>query len=128
MRRSHRNTSVLILTCLIRMSDGSRMTHLFWCVGCIRVSKEKEVSIQISPDPFSLHCLCSFPLVLPLCLPTIEENRRWRCCSSCLQLVQGVSASVNLLRVVWRRKERRLPGRRRQEGKERFHGALTRFV
>jgi hypothetical protein len=30
--------------------------------------------------------------------------------------------------VVWRRKERRLAGMRKQKGKERIHGALARFV
>jgi hypothetical protein len=30
--------------------------------------------------------------------------------------------------MVWRRKERRPTGRRKQEGKERFRGALARFI
>jgi hypothetical protein len=62
IRRSHRNATVLILTCLIWRSDGSRMTHLFWCIGWIRVSIEKEVSILLQT-----HVLPAPPLPCPLC-------------------------------------------------------------
>jgi hypothetical protein len=35
MRRSRQNTSVLIFTCLIRMSDESSMSSLILVVGCL---------------------------------------------------------------------------------------------
>jgi hypothetical protein len=53
MRRSHQSKSILILTCLIQMSDGSRMTHLIWCVRWIRLQPYLSiVSPYFSSDPF----------------------------------------------------------------------------
>jgi hypothetical protein len=58
MRRSHQNRSILILTCLIQMSDGSRMTHLIWCVRWIRLQPYLSiVSPYFSSDPFPEHRL-----------------------------------------------------------------------
>jgi hypothetical protein len=53
MRRSRRNASVLILTYLIQKLVESRMTHLFWCVGWIKVFFRKRYGYKLSPDQFS---------------------------------------------------------------------------
>jgi hypothetical protein len=45
-----------------------------------------------------------------------------------LVLIPLVIFLLLLLGVVWRRKGRRPTGRRKQEGKERFCGALAKFV
>jgi hypothetical protein len=77
MQRSRRNVSVLILTCLIQMSDGSRMTHLIWCVGWIRLQPYLSiVSPYFSSDPFPERRLS----------PTSTSHRPSCCRKSTLEL------------------------------------------
>jgi hypothetical protein len=62
MRRSHRNTTVFIFTCLIRRSDGSRMSSLISVVGYLGFSY-KQVPCLASPDPFFLRSAASLFVV-----------------------------------------------------------------
>jgi hypothetical protein len=60
MWRSHRNMTVLLFTCLIWRSDGSRMNSLFLAVGCLSFLYKTTTVTQPSRSFFSLHHLCSF--------------------------------------------------------------------
>jgi hypothetical protein len=66
MRRYCRNTSVLILTCLIWSLDESQMTHLFSAIGCNQVFSFR-------------HCMDTLAHTCPgtslCCLPTAYFSR-----------------------------------------------------
>jgi hypothetical protein len=65
MRRSHRNASVLILTCSIRRTKKSWMTHLFSAVEWTRFSPLRGiVSNQPLPIVFLLCATSSFLFLL----------------------------------------------------------------
>jgi hypothetical protein len=57
MQRFHRNTTVLIFTCLIRRSDGSQMSNLISVVGFVR--------LMILPSDHFSCCLFSCPCAPP---------------------------------------------------------------
>jgi hypothetical protein len=50
-QRSHRNASVLILTCLIRCTDESQMTYLFSAIEWTRFSTLGELLAVFPADP-----------------------------------------------------------------------------
>jgi hypothetical protein len=65
MRRSHRNASVLILTCPVRRTEKSWMTHLFSAVEWTRFSPLRGiVSSQPLPIIFLLCAASSFLFLL----------------------------------------------------------------
>jgi hypothetical protein len=74
MRRSHRNATVLIFTCLIRRLDESRMNSLLSTVRYLGFSyKTCTVSSPIVSLRRHFSCLCA----LPFCLPIVENRRCW---------------------------------------------------
>jgi hypothetical protein len=63
MRKSRRNTTVLLFTCLIQRSDGSCMNSLFMAVGCLGFFyKTANLSRMNS-------CPCAPPLLAAPCAP-----------------------------------------------------------
>jgi hypothetical protein len=68
MRRSHRNASILILTCSIRRTEKSWMTHLFSAVEWTRFSPLRGI-VSSQPLPIVL-LLCATSSFLFLLLQT----------------------------------------------------------
>jgi hypothetical protein len=68
MRRSHRNASILILTCSIQRTEKSWMTHLFSAVEWTRFSPLRGI-VSSQPLPIVL-LLCSASSFLFLLLQT----------------------------------------------------------
>jgi hypothetical protein len=75
MRRSHRNATILIFTCLIQMSDGSRMSSLISVIGYL-VFSYKQVPCPASPYPFFLRSAASLFVVFSLSFSTPRRMGR----------------------------------------------------
>jgi hypothetical protein len=74
MQRSHRNATVLIFTCLIQRSDGSRMNSLLSAIEYFGFSyKTCTVSSPIVSCAVTSPASCA----LPFCLPIVENRRCW---------------------------------------------------
>jgi hypothetical protein len=86
MWRSHRNTSILILTCLIQRSDESQMSSLISTVWCFRFSPLENcidtcLQTYLSPDPPSLS-LCTATLCLFLLLKSKTSSGSSPCATA----------------------------------------------
>jgi hypothetical protein len=68
MWRSRRNAIVLLFTCLIRMSDGSRINSLFLVVFSFLLKKQPTSPVRLS--------LCAATAALPLAY-SILPSPRW---------------------------------------------------
>jgi hypothetical protein len=69
MRRSRRNTTILLFTCWIRRLDRSRMNSLFLAVGCLvfLFNRTCVVSLYSLPDRAACAPPLSSPCSCPVC-------------------------------------------------------------
>jgi hypothetical protein len=75
MQRSRRNATVLLLTCMIRRTDESIMTHLMWTVEWIRLFLLLSVSCVLLSDFLLEHRLYPVPISSFLfCLQPISRR------------------------------------------------------
>jgi hypothetical protein len=75
MQRSYRNVTVLLFTCLIQRSDGSRMNSLFLAVGCLGFFMKQHRDLA-SPDSFFLLCAASLFVVFSSFSPSTHQGGR----------------------------------------------------
>jgi hypothetical protein len=69
MRRSRRNTTILLFTCWIRRLDRSRMNSLFLAVGCLVFLFNRTCVISLCSLPDRVACAppLSSPRSCPVC-------------------------------------------------------------